>query len=259
MSTTRYKIRLWEYDGEASVANAVTFDSFDEAQARFNDLRVSEEMPCVEFIKERIANGCIIGDEVLNVRQFTSVFDAICVCPALCLQSAPKSVFFRTGKRAKARNMNSAKQWRRTSRFSSSLIGNGRDHRMQKNKMPVPTEAQEQMTLFSWAAMQSGKYPELNLLYHVPNGGSRHKAEAGRLRAEGVKAGVPDLCLPVARGQYHGLYIELKRQRGGRTSDHQSEWLDALSAQGYKAALCYGWEQAAGTIIEYLTGGGTHD
>lgn len=178
---------------------------------------------------------------------------------ALCLQSAPKSVFFRTGKRAKARNMNSAKQWRRTSRFSSSLIGNGRDHRMQKNKMPVPTEAQEQMTLFSWAAMQSGKYPELNLLYHVPNGGSRHKAEAGRLRAEGVKAGVPDLCLPVARGQYHGLYIELKRQRGGRTSDHQSEWLDALSAQGYKAALCYGWEQAAGTIIEYLTGGGTHD
>lgn len=56
-----------------------------------------------------------------------------------------------------------------------------------------------------------------------------------------------------------GLYIELKRQRGGRTSDHQSEWLDALSAQGYKAALCYGWEQAAGTIIEYLTGGGTHD
>lgn len=77
MSTTRYKIRLWEYDGEASVANAVTFDSFAEAEARFNDLRVSEEMPCVEFIKERIANGCIISDEVLNVRQFASVFDAI--------------------------------------------------------------------------------------------------------------------------------------------------------------------------------------
>ena len=77
MSTTRYKIRLWEYDGEASVANAVTFDSFAEAEARFNDLRVSEEMPCVEFIKERIANGCIISDEVLNVRQFASVFDTI--------------------------------------------------------------------------------------------------------------------------------------------------------------------------------------
>lgn len=51
---------------------------------------------------------------------------------------------------------------------------------MQKNKMPVPTEAQEQMTLFSWAAMQSGKYPELNLLYHVPNGGSGTASGGGR-------------------------------------------------------------------------------
>lgn len=47
------------------------------AYCKITELRVSEEMPCVEFIKERIANGCIIGDEVLNVRQFTSVFDAI--------------------------------------------------------------------------------------------------------------------------------------------------------------------------------------
>ena len=45
MSTTRYKIRLWEYDGEASAANAVTFDSFEEAEARFNDLRRSGERP----------------------------------------------------------------------------------------------------------------------------------------------------------------------------------------------------------------------
>lgn len=119
---------------------------------------------------------------------------------------------------------------------------------MQKNKMPVPTEAQEQMTLFSWAAMQSGKYPELNLLYHVPNGGSRHKAEAGRLRAEGVKAGVPDLCLPVARGQYHGLYIELKRQRGGRTSDHQSEWLGRSFGAGLQSRA----------LLRLGTGGGNN-
>lgn len=89
MSTTRYKIRLWEYDGEASAANAVTFDSFEEAEARFNDLRVSEGMPCVEFIKERIANGCIIGDEVLNVRQFASVFDAMTVHRDYANKSCP--------------------------------------------------------------------------------------------------------------------------------------------------------------------------
>lgn len=79
--------------------------------------------------------------------------------------------------------------------------------------LPVPTESVEQQCLFRWAAFQSGRFPELALLYHVPNGGSRKKAEAGRFRAEGVKAGVPDLCLPVARGGFHGLYIELKRQK----------------------------------------------
>ena len=70
MSTVRYKIRSWEYDGEVSVANAVTFDSYEEAAARFNDLYVSEEMPCVEFIQEKIANGCIVGEEdLLRVRR----------------------------------------------------------------------------------------------------------------------------------------------------------------------------------------------
>ena len=71
----------------------------------------------------------------------------------------------------------------------------------------VPTESVEQQCLFRWAAFQIGRYPELKLLYHVPNGGSRKKSEAGRFKAEGVKAGVPDLCLPVARGCSHGLYI----------------------------------------------------
>ena len=124
-----------------------------------------------------------------------------------------------------------------------------------KNKAPsppVPLESEEQITLFKWARLQSGKYPELSLLYHVPNGGSRHRAEAARLQAEGVKAGVPDLCLPVARGGFHGLYIELKRVRGSRTSDLQVGWMESLMKQGYCVALCKGWEQAAQTIIEYL-------
>lgn len=117
---------------------------------------------------------------------------------------------------------------------------------------PVPLESEEQITLFQWARLQSGKYPELSLLYHVPNGGSRNRAEAARLQAEGVKAGVPDLCLPVPRGAFHGLYIELKRLRGSRTSDLQVGWMESLMKQGYCVALCKGWEQAAQTIIEYL-------
>ncbi len=123
-------------------------------------------------------------------------------------------------------------------------------------KPPAPTESAEQQTLFQWAALQSGKYPELALLYHVPNGGSRHKAEAGRLRAEGVKSGVPDLCLPVARAGYHGLYIELKRTAGSRTSENQAAWLERLAEQGYAVRLCKGWEAAAREIVEYLNSGG---
>lgn len=123
---------------------------------------------------------------------------------------------------------------------------------------PAPLESEEQITLFEWASLQVGRYPELRFLYHVPNGGSRNKAEAARLHAEGVKAGVPDLCLPVARGGFHGLYIELKRTKGGRASENQKAWLERLQEQGYCAVICKGWEEAAETIKKYLTGGIKH-
>ena len=110
----------------------------------------------------------------------------------------------------------------------------------------------EQATLFTWAGLKSGQRPELQLLFHIPNGGSRGKAEAARFKAEGVKAGVPDLFLPVARGPYHGLFIEMKRRSGGRTSEAQRKWIAALAAQGYLATICYGWKEAAELIEDYL-------
>ncbi len=117
---------------------------------------------------------------------------------------------------------------------------------------PVATESEEQQALIAWAEMQTGRYPELALLYHVPNGGHRHKATAARLRAEGVKSGVPDIVLPTARGGYHGLYVEMKRTRGGRLSLEQIAWLDALRAEGYMAIDCKGWEDARRVIAAYL-------
>ena len=71
---------------------------------------------------------------------------------------------------------------------------------------PHAPESEEQICLFQWAQYQSGRYPELELMYHIPNGGSRNKYEAANLKLQGVKAGVPDICLPVARGKFHGLY-----------------------------------------------------
>lgn len=120
---------------------------------------------------------------------------------------------------------------------------------------PIPTESAEQQCLFRWATMQGAAWPELELLYHVPNGGRRSASEAGRFKAEGVRAGVPDICLPVARYPWHGLYIELKRRKGGRLSDEQTKWLARLEEQGYRAVRCDGWEAAAIEITRYLKGG----
>ena len=116
----------------------------------------------------------------------------------------------------------------------------------------LPTEAQEQRTLFEWAAVMSQRHPVLRLMHHIPNGGSRNPAEARNLRAQGVRPGVPDIFLPCARGGWHGLYIELKRQRGGRVSAEQKEMLEALRREGYAAAVCEGWEAARDAILEYL-------
>ena len=71
-------------------------------------------------------------------------------------------------------------------------------------------EEQEQIAIFRWATMQEGQYPVLRYMYHIPNGGHRNKVTAGRLKAAGVKRGVPDICLPFPLGGYAGLYIELK-------------------------------------------------
>lgn len=124
-----------------------------------------------------------------------------------------------------------------------------------KTMAQVPKEEEEQIALFNWAQLKSATVPELALMYHIPNGGSRGKVEAARFKAAGVKAGVPDICLPVARGGKHGLYIELKRLKGGKVSDTQTDWIASLREQGYRAEVCCGWKAAADVIEEYLKGG----
>ena len=78
------------------------------------------------------------------------------------------------------------------------------------------TEAQHQAAVFKWSQLPDvrQRYPELKLLHHIPNGGRRDPVEAKHLKQQGVKSGVPDLCLPVARRDYHGLYIEMKTETG---------------------------------------------
>ncbi len=125
---------------------------------------------------------------------------------------------------------------------------------MRKSDLPTPYEADEQRALMDWAALQAGAHPELRLLYHIPNEGKRLGGAGARAKRQGLRKGVPDLCLPVARGGYHGLYIELKRRRMGRVSDAQRDWLCWLGAEGYRAVVCYGMDAARNEILRYLRG-----
>lgn len=120
-----------------------------------------------------------------------------------------------------------------------------------KRRKPDNREHREQVALFVWAEMSSAAHPELKLLFAIPNGGQRHPAVAKKLKAEGVKPGIPDTLLPVARGGYHGLFVEMKAE-GGRESKHQKEKRQALTEQGYKSVVCWGFDEARKAIMEYL-------
>lgn len=119
----------------------------------------------------------------------------------------------------------------------------------------VASEDEEQAALFEWTAWQMNRWPELGLLFHIPNGGLRNKATAARFKVLGVKAGVPDLFLPVARGEWHGLFIEMKRKLGGKLSPLQVDWIEALGRQGYKTVVCFGAEAAESALEDYLCSG----
>lgn len=114
-----------------------------------------------------------------------------------------------------------------------------------------PLEAQEQKALIQWTEYNMQRYPQLEMLYHIPNGGSRNKAEAAGLKRQGVKSGVPDLCLAAPSGDHHGLYIEMKR-KGGKTSENQERWIANLKRHGYRVEVAFNCEQAIDVIINYL-------
>ena len=112
-------------------------------------------------------------------------------------------------------------------------------------------EATAQQQVFEWALINRHKWPDLDMMFHIPNGGSRHPIEAANLKRQGVKAGVPDIFLPVPRKIYHGLFIEMKAGKN-KTTTAQDGWIDALLAQGYAVAVCRGFDNAIAIIIEYL-------
>lgn len=117
---------------------------------------------------------------------------------------------------------------------------------------PVDREGLEQAALMAELRL---RLPEVaDLIYHVPNGGHRVKAVAAKLKAQGVKAGIPDLVLPMARGGYFGLYIEFKATPpyDAAISASQHERIRKISNQGYLVIVCRGHFDAMEQIRAYL-------
>lgn len=119
-----------------------------------------------------------------------------------------------------------------------------------------------QSLLIAWARTYQHAYPELVPLWATPNGakltyrknasGQRYSPEANKLVAEGLLSGVPDIQLAQARGEYHGLFLEMKKP-GGRVSDEQKKMIALLRGNGYRVEVCYSTREAAAVIVEYLS------
>lgn len=111
----------------------------------------------------------------------------------------------------------------------------------------------EQVNLMQWWALACHGFGlHENTLFAIPNGGQRNAITGMNLKREGVRAGVPDLFLAWANRQYGGLFIEMKKTKGGRVSDAQQQYLELLEESGYKVAVCHGWLEAKASIEAYL-------
>lgn len=121
-----------------------------------------------------------------------------------------------------------------------------------KRSAGTDREGMEQATFFTWLQYN---YPYAwDYAFHPANGGHRHKATAGKLKSQGVRAGVPDIFLDLPRGAYHGLRIELKATppHDAALAASQREWLARLTAAGYCARLCKGFDAAKRMTEAYL-------
>jgi hypothetical protein len=114
-------------------------------------------------------------------------------------------------------------------------------------------EHTEQVNLIKWWSLVHKQFGiSEHLLFAIPNGGQRNIIVASKLKAEGVRSGVPDLFLAVPKKDYHGLFIEMKKPKCGRVSGSQKEMIDELNQLNYLSVVCKGWNEAKAVIEQYL-------
>src|ERR1043165_1268822 len=108
------------------------------------------------------------------------------------------------------------------------------------------------MALIQWCQTYAPQYPQLARIYAVPNGGHRHPKVAVYMKAEGLRAGVLDICLPVPRDPWHGMYLEMKFGRNKLTAEQAAEMESLRKDNYFVPEPCYSWIEAARSIAWYL-------
>lgn len=116
---------------------------------------------------------------------------------------------------------------------------------MKKKSTPTPSEAEEQITVVQYCDLKD--IP----IYHIANEGKRTYYTGTLLKRMGMRRGVPDLCVPLPKGKFHGFYIEMKSRKGKATNE-QISWLKRLKDNGYATAICHGADEAINLINKYL-------
>ena len=122
-----------------------------------------------------------------------------------------------------------------------------------RSVLPSLTETQIQQELIRWWAVECKAHKlDEELLMAFPLQGARTKANASRMKAEGMRRGTPDLFLAVPRGDRGGLWIEMKRvAKGSVLSPHQKAMLKRLSVN-YGTVVCRSVPEAKAVIRAYL-------
>jgi hypothetical protein len=135
----------------------------------------------------------------------------------------------------------------------------------QKEVIPIVRNNEElledaiQGEIFSWIDNADNQLliPELALIYSIPNAGKRSRIHGGLMKATGLKSGVPDLCCPLPRGGYNGLYVELKTFKAFRAKNHslsenQQIWIERLRKFGFKVEVQWNVPETINIIRSYL-------
>ena len=107
------------------------------------------------------------------------------------------------------------------------------------------------MAVIAWARLNETRWPALQWLFHVPNGGKRNPREAARLKAMGVLAGVSDLFLAWPSRGAHGLFVEMKAP-GNKPTRPQRLFLDAMIARGYFGRVAVGATEVIDLLKWYV-------